>query len=120
MEEGMNGVKEYYIHYVPGRIIIQTPILHENPDNAEQFERFMKVIKGITAVETHPITGTAIIHFDEKKINCEQLIGILEIKAHFSLAHAKTSDEVIEKTAEKVLGLAEKIIVDSLGGESGE
>jgi hypothetical protein len=66
MEEGMNGVKEYYIHYVPDRIRIQTPILHENPDNAEQFERFMKVIKGITAVETHPSLDVVILTWRER------------------------------------------------------
>ena len=116
----MNETKKYYIHYVPGRIRIQTPNLHENSSNAQQFERFMKGVMGIAAVETHALTGSAIIHFDEKKINCEQIIGILETNAYFSLAHAETSDEVIEKTAEKVLGVAEKIIVDSVGGGSEE
>ena len=111
---------EYYIHYVTGRIRIQTPKLHENPRNAGQFERIMKGIKGITTVETHTVTGSAIIHFDEKKINCEQIIGILEKEAYFSLSHAETCDEVIEKATEKVLGVAEKIIVDSLGGDAGE
>jgi len=117
---GENSFMEYYIHYVPGRIRIQTPYLHENAGNAEQFERFVKGIEGVTAVETHTVTGSAIIHFDEKRINCEQVIGILEKNAYFSLAHAETSDEVIEHATEKVLGVAEKIIVDSLGGEPGE
>jgi copper chaperone CopZ len=115
-----NSFMEYYIHYVPGRMRIQTPKLHENTGNAEQFERFVKGIEGVTAVETHTVTGSAIIHFDEKRINCEQVIGILEKKAYFSLVHAETSDEVIEKTTEKVLGVAERIIVDSLGGEPRE
>ncbi len=110
----------YYVHYVPGRIRIQTPKLYENPGNAEQFERFMKGIEGITAVETHIVTGSATMHFDEKKINCEQVIGILEKNAYFSLAQSETNDEVIEQTAEKVLGVAEKIIVDSVGGEPEE
>jgi copper chaperone CopZ len=116
----MNGVMKYYIHYVPGRIRIQTPELYENAGNAQQFESFIKGIQGILSVETNTVTGSATIHFDEEKINCEQIIGILEINAHFSLALAETSDEVIEKTTEKVLEVAEKIIVDSIGGESGE
>lgn len=102
---------------MPGRIRIQTPILHENPGKADQFERFMKGIEGIIAVETHIVTGSGIIHFDEKKINCEQIIGLLEKHGYFLLSQAKTCDEVIEKTTEKVLGVAEKIITDSLGGE---
>ena len=116
----MKSTEGYYIHYVAGRMRIQTPKLHENEDNAGQFERFMKGIKGITAVETHSVTGSAILHFDEKTINCEQIIGILEKNAYFSLAHAETCDEVIAGTSEKLLGLAERIIVDSLGGEAAE
>lgn len=111
---------EYYIHYVPGRIRIQTPKLHDNAGNAEEFEKFVQRVEGITAVETRTITGSAIIHFDEERINCEQIIGILEKNAYFSLADAETSDEVIEKATEKVLGVAEKIIVDSLGGPGEE
>jgi hypothetical protein len=80
----------------------------------------MKGIKGITAVETHTVTGSSILHFDETKINCEQIIGVREKNAYFSLAHAETCDEVIAKTTEKLLGVATTIVFDSLGGEAAE
>jgi hypothetical protein len=107
---------EYYIHYVPGRMRIQTPTIHENSAKAQEFECFMRGIAGMTAVETHIVTGSAIIHFDEKKLNCEQVIGILEKHGYFCLCHAKTCDEVMEKTTEKVLEVAEQVITDALGG----
>jgi hypothetical protein len=107
---------EYYIHYVPGRIRIQTPLLRANLERASQFERFMKGIAGIVSVETHSVTGSAILHFDEKRINCEQIIGILEQSGYFKLSQAETSDQVIEKATEKVLGVAEEIVTATLEG----
>ncbi len=106
---------EYYIHYVPGRIRIETPVIRENPEKAEQFQTFIKGIEGITAVETHTVTGSAVLHFDEKKINCEQVIGILEKYGYFCLAKAETCDQYIEKATEKALEVAEKVVT-ALGG----
>jgi copper chaperone CopZ len=98
------GVKVgYYIHYVPGRIRIQTPFLHNNPRNAEEFEAYIKGIKGIISVKSSLVAGSAIMLFDEKIINCEQLIGILERHGYFLLSKAETSDQVIKRATEKFL-----------------
>jgi copper chaperone CopZ len=107
---------KYYIHYVPGRMRIESPVLHDNTAKAKEFETFIKGFNGISAIEIHAATGSAIIHFEEKKINCEQIIGILEKHGYFNLSRAETCDEVIEKTTEKVLEVAEKVVTDSLGG----
>ena len=106
---------EYYIHYVPGRIRIETPVICENPQRAEVFQKFVKGIEGITAVETHTVTGSAVLHFDEKRINCEQVIGILEKYGYFCLAKAATSDQYIEKATEKALEVVENVVT-ALGG----
>jgi len=45
------------------------------------------------------------MHFDAKKTNCEQLIGILGKKGYFRLSEAETCDERVEKATEKVLEL---------------
>ena len=110
---------KYYIHYAPGRIRIQTPLIHDNSPKGEEFKMFMKGFKGISEVEIHTVTGSAVIHFDEKVINCEQIIGIIEKHNYFRLAEAETCDEVIDKTTKKVVEVAEKIIIDSLEGGVG-
>lgn len=107
---------KYYIHYVPGRMRIESPVLHDNTANAKEFETLIKGLNGISAIEIHAATGSAIIHFDEKKINCEQIIGILEKHGYFRLSEAETCDERVEKTTEKVLEVTEKIIGTVEGG----
>jgi len=97
------GKMGYYIHYVPGRIRIQTPFLHNNPRKAVEFETYIKGIKGIISVKSSIVAGSATMLFDEKVINCEQIIGILEKRGYFLLSKAETSDQVIKKATEKIL-----------------
>jgi len=107
----------YYIHHLPGRIRIETPFIHGNPSHAQQFEAELKAIGGILSVQTDPVTGSAIIHYDEGKIRYEQVISFLEQRGYFKLSEAQTNDQYIEKAAEKVLGVAEKIAEGALGVE---
>lgn len=97
------GKMGYYIHYVPGRIRIQTPFLHNNPRNVAEFETYIKGVKGIISIKYSIVAGSATILFNEKIINCEQIIGILERRGYFSLSKAETSDQVIKKATEKIL-----------------
>lgn len=106
---------KYYIHHVPGRIRIETPFIHENPSNAQQFEADMKVIIGILSIKTDHFTGSAIILYDEKTITYEQVVCILEERKYFKLLDAQTLDEKMEKASENVLKFAEKIVESSLG-----
>ena len=98
---------------------IESPILHNNAAKAKELETFIKGLNGISAIDISATTGSAIIHFDVKKINGEQIIGILEKKGYFHLIEAETCDERIEKTTEKVLKVAEKVI-DAVEGGIGE
>ena len=72
------------------------------------------------SVETNPLTGSTLIHFDEKKIRTDQIVGFLEKHGYFISSKAKTSDEVIEQAAEKVLDAVEKVAIDSIEGGMGE
>ena len=107
---------EYYIHQVRGRLRIRTPILHNNPKKIDEFIKNMKNINGMLSLKVNPLTGSALLLYDERKINCEQLIGILEKFGYFNLAKSTTSDELVEHISEKALGLAEEIIVDVVEG----
>ena len=93
----------YYYHYVPGRLRIQTPFIRRNPRNVTTFVKTLRGLAGITSVKINPAIGSALIHFDENKIKHKQIIGFLEKQGYFILAKAKTSDQVIQYAAEKVL-----------------
>lgn len=107
---------EYYIHQVRGRLRIQTPVLRNNPQKTDEFTKNIKNINGIQSLKINPLTGSALLLYDEKKINCEQLIGILEKYGYFNLAKSTTNDELVEHISEKVLGVAEQVITVMEGG----
>jgi hypothetical protein len=112
---------QYYIHYTEGRIRIQSPVLQDNPPKAGKFEDVTGKIAGMISVKVNPVTGSALLFFDEKIINCEQIICILEKHHYFLLLNAETNDQFVEKTAEEILGVAGDIIVGlSDGGLTGE
>ena len=111
---------DYYYNYVAGRLRIQTPFIYGKPRNAATFEKNIQSLEGITSVETDPLTGSGLIHFDENRIKHEQIIAFLEKQGYFVMSQAKTSDEVIEQATEKVLDMAEKIVVDSVEDGIGE
>ncbi|HYA87927.1 MAG TPA: hypothetical protein VEI57_12780, partial [Nitrospirota bacterium] len=67
------------------------------------FVKTLLGLEGITSVKTNPVIGSALIHFDESKIKYKQIIGFLEKHGFFILAKARTSDQVIQHAAEKVL-----------------
>jgi len=90
-------------HYVAGRLRIQTPFIHGNSQNVAIFKKNIHDLEGIKSVSTNPLTGSALILFDENKITQEQLILFLGKQGYFILSKAKTSDEVIGQAAEKIL-----------------
>jgi copper chaperone CopZ len=93
----------YYYHYVLGRLRIQTPFIRGNPRNGSTFIKTLLGLDGVTSVKINPVIGSALIHFDENKIRHKQIIGILEKQGYFILAKARTSDQVIQYAAEKIL-----------------
>jgi copper chaperone CopZ len=93
----------YYYHYVTGRLRIQTPFIRGKPQNGATFEKTIQGLEGVTSVGTNPVTGSALIHFDENRIKREQIIGFLEKQGYFILSKARTSDEVLQYAARKIL-----------------
>jgi hypothetical protein len=85
----------------------------------EELEAVMKGIKGISDVEIHTITGSAVIHFNEREINCEQIIGVLEKHNYFFLSEAETVDHLIEKITNKACEVAETVAIDCIEGGIG-
>jgi len=54
---------------------IESPVPRDNPAKATEFETVIKGLNGISAVEVHAATGSAIIHVDEKKSIASRLSG---------------------------------------------
>ncbi|HME45677.1 MAG TPA: cation transporter [Syntrophorhabdales bacterium] len=101
----------YYIHDIPGRLRIESPVLRGNEANAQRFEAFVKSIPGVTSVEMKVEIGSAIVHYDPTRIDHTKLIELLEKSGYFDHLKAKTLDECIKEGVEKVADVAIKAAV---------
>jgi copper chaperone CopZ len=93
---------DYYIHDIPGRLRIESPVLKNNEAHAQKFEAFVKSIPGITSVEMKVNIGSATMHYDRMRIDHTKLIELLDKSGYFDHLKAKTLDDRIEKEVEEV------------------
>jgi len=102
---------DYYIHDIPGRLRIESPVLKDNDANAQRFEAFVKSIPGVTSVEMKLDIGSAIMHYDRTRIDHTRLIDLLDKSGYFDHLKAKTLDDRIKEGVEEVADVAIKAAV---------
>jgi copper chaperone CopZ len=105
----------YYIHDIPGRLRIESPVLKDNEAKAQRFEAFVRNIPGITSVEMKVDIGSATIQYDRTRIDHTRLIKLLDKSGYFDHLQAKTLDQCIEESVEKV---ADAALNAAVGGVS--
>lgn len=102
---------DYYMHDIPGRLRIESPVLKDNDANAQRFEAFVKSIPGVTSVEMKLDIGSAIMHYDRTRIDHTRLIDLLDKSGYFDHLKAKTLDDRIKEGVEEVADVAIKAAV---------
>jgi copper chaperone CopZ len=101
---------DYYIHDIPGRLRIESPVLKNNEAHAQKFEAFVKSIPGVTSVEMKVDIGSATMHYDKARIDHTKLIELLDKSGYFDHLRAQTLDDRIEKEVEEVAGVVIKAV----------
>jgi len=54
----------HYIHHVPGRLRIRTPLLKRDDGHAKAAEEFLQSIEGATSVRANIVTGSIILTYE--------------------------------------------------------
>jgi hypothetical protein len=91
----------YYMHSVPGRLRVKTPLIKGKEHTAKHVEVFLQQIRGVYSISTNPITGSIIINYDVKKVSSRTLLQVLQNRGIFDSARAVTNDQYIQNTASK-------------------
>src|SRR4030065_1195459 len=106
------GKMSYYIHNVPGRLRIKTPLIKKNQSIAEDVKNLLRPIIGISSTSFNLITGSIVINYDPKVITSKEIVSTLNYAGYFDLSKAVTNDEYI-KTAAASMG---QVVVKTLFG----
>ena len=67
----------HYIHHVPGRLRVNTPLLKKNEPRARQLRSYLEGINGILQIETSIVTGSVVIRYDRCLVSSMLILNSL-------------------------------------------
>ena len=82
----------HYIHHVPGRLRVQTPLLKRDENRAQAAEQFLLPLEGITAVRVSTLTGSITVNYQKDVISSDAILKALELRGYYrpdSVRHAE-------------------------------
>jgi cation transport ATPase len=91
----------YYMHNVPGRLRIKSPLLKRKSGAADELKKTLSTMQGIAAVDFNPTTGSLLINYNHRTTSHQDIVRLLERKGYFDSAKATTNDQYINTAAEK-------------------
>lgn len=89
----------YYLHQVPGRLRVRTPLIKGNEKKASEATSLLESIHGIRSTSTNTITGSIVVHYDPQAVDAETITSILTRFGYFDQAKAITNDQYIHNAA---------------------
>ncbi len=100
----------YYMHHVPGRLRIKSPLVKNNEEAASAIKGVLLAIAGVGSVVTNQTTGSCLVHYDPEKAKIDDILSILVRNGYFDPSKAITNDQYIQEAATKVLSLIAALI----------
>lgn len=91
----------YYIHNIPGRLRVKTPMVKRNRASARHVEGLMKQLRGISSTTVNTTTGSVVVMYDRKTISSDLILNTLENEGLFDSSKAISCDQYINKAASK-------------------
>ncbi len=119
----------YYIHHVPGRLRVKSPLLKRNEHHAARTKAYVGGLHGVRSMEINPVTGSLVVHYDTAALRGEELLERLRHLGHVqSGVHAqapvihtggmsplqKFSDTLVNKLVETALERSATALIAAL------
>jgi hypothetical protein len=95
-----------YVHHVPGRLRVRTPMVKNNRAGAEEVERLLLAAMGVEKVVINLTTGSCLVSYDPSTTTRDDIISLLSVKGYFDRSGAITNDEYFQRVASTVFSLA--------------
>jgi copper chaperone CopZ len=106
----------YYMHNVPGRLRIKSPIIKNNKHVADELKKSLSTLHGIATVDINLITGSLLVNYNSKSVKHSDIVDILQRKGYFDTSKAVTNDEYLQKAAKKAGNIIGKSIFGTFAG----
>lgn len=106
----------YYIHNVPGRLRIKSPVIKNNRVVADELKKSLSSLYGIGTVDINLTTGSLLINYNHKSLKYTDIVDTLQRKGYFDISKAQTNDEYLQKAAEKAGNVIGRSIFSTFAG----
>ena len=100
----------YYVHNIPGRLRIKTPILKGDPETAEDVRKLLEAVVGVDSTAVRTLTGSVIVNYNSKTIDSRTILEILERKGYFDASKVVTKEDHMETAITKAGGIIGKAL----------
>lgn len=92
----------YYLHNVPGRLRIKTPVAKGSHQQAKAIQRVLQSIQGVRETTINTLTGSVMIHYDPKVVSSEEILKALNHQDYFDSSQAITHDQYVQNMIAKI------------------
>ncbi len=99
-----------YLHHVPGRLRIRTPMVKNNREAAAELESLLRTRRGVSDVAINLTTGSCLVNYDPSVAERDDIIAVLSGKGYFDQSKVVTNDEYFQGIASRLLSLATAFI----------
>ncbi len=106
----------YYIHNVPGRLRIKSPVIKNNKYVADELKKSLSYFYGIGTVDINLTTGSLLINYNPKSLKYTDIVDSLQRKGYFDISKAQTNDEYLQKAASKAGAIIGKSLFSTFAG----
>jgi hypothetical protein len=104
----------YYIHNIPGRLRIKSPVVKHDTDAATEMVRLLEASIGVRSVSVSAITGSCLIHYDPAMTGPDALVLVLSRRGFFDPSMAITNDDYIRNGATKLFSFLAASVLGAL------
>lgn len=104
---------KHYIHQVPGRLRIKSPIL-KNEKYHPEVRDLLSILKGIEASDINPTTGSVTILYDPAKVQGEEIERAFQRSGYFDRSQALTNDQYIHNLVTKAGRIMSRVLLGSV------
>ncbi|MEA1990609.1 MAG: hypothetical protein U9N58_00205, partial [Thermodesulfobacteriota bacterium] len=104
----------YYVHSVPGRLRVKTPLVKRNRTSANHVEELMKQLTGVKSTAVNTATGSIVVYHCPKTISCDAILNTLENDGFFDRSKVISHDRYIHESASKAGQMVGKFLFKSV------
>jgi hypothetical protein len=100
----------HYIHHVPGRLRVQTPLLKRDESRTQAAEQFLQSIEGITTIRVSALTGSITLNYQKDVVSSDTILQALKQRGYYQPDSVRHADGQLHDLASRAGNVAGKAL----------